>query len=172
MEAITHFKLISVSRALFFKSAYRHAVPQDIRLAKLFVILNFQKVENKVKVMAALQGGVILSSSVLNGTGGIKLGFHPGLSIDAAVFATSEFKREQLGLTMMVREACRLGWQPVAAEALKGRGRKPSLLLKGAGEAIPGFNRTRVKCFTARDFIRWLVDSCLNRQASARIHKS
>ena len=83
-------------------------MPQDIRLAKLFVILNFQKVENKVKVMAALQGGVILSSSVLNGTGGIKLGFHPGLSIYAAVFATSEFKREQLGLTMMVREACRL----------------------------------------------------------------
>ncbi|CAL1162991.1 unnamed protein product [Cladocopium goreaui] len=143
---------------------------QDLRQAKLFVVSNFVRVQRKVRFMAALSGSVLMSASALLGAGGVKLTFHPGQEIQVAIFVTDTFKAEEPGMTLLLREACARGWQAVRAEDLKGRGRKPSLHLRGAGEAIPaGFNKTRVKCFTVTEFLRWLTATCLNKTASSRV---
>lgn len=71
-------------------------------------------------------------------------------------------------MTALLREACaRGGWKAVRAQDLKGRGRKPSLLLRGEGEVIDGFSKTKVKHFSADEFMRWLSTVCLNKEASA-----
>ena len=138
---------------------------QDIREAKLFVVTNFVNVERKVRFMAALSGSVLMSA--LLGEGGVKLVFHPGQDIKAAVFVTAAFKAEEPNLTLLLREACSRGWQAVRAEDLKGRGHKPSFFLRGEGEAIPAtFSQTRVKCFTGKEFLRWLTGTCLNKKAT------
>lgn len=143
---------------------------QDLRQAKLFVVSNCVRVQRKVRFMAALSGSVLMSASALLGAGGVKLTFHPGQEIQVAIFVTDTFKAEEPGMTLLLREACARGWQAVRAEDLKGRGRKPSLHLRGAGEAIPaGFNKTRVKCFTVTEFLRWLTATCLNKTASSRV---
>eukprot|EP00435_Cladocopium_sp_Y103_P056645 s1470_g19.t1 len=98
-----------------------------------------------VKTMAALVGAVVLSASVLLGKAGVKLVFHRGLQIDAAVFATHAFQAAEPGLTGLLRDACRNGWHAVRADDLKGRGRKPSLLLRGDGEVVQGFSKTTVR---------------------------
>ena len=65
---------------------------QDLKQAKLIVVANFSHVEDRVKIMAALLGAVVLSASVLLGKAGVKLEFHRGLDIDVAVFVTHAFK--------------------------------------------------------------------------------
>lgn len=132
-------------------------------------MVNFARVERKVQFMAALTGSVLLSANVLLSQGGVKLSYHPGHKIDAAVFVTNAFKSEEPAMTLLLREACARGWKAVTAEALKGRGRKPSLLMRGEGEIIDGLGRTRVKCFTANEFLRWFTSACLNKEASARV---
>ena len=97
--------------------------------------------------------------------------FKKGLDMDAAVFVTDAFKEEEPGLTMILREACRRGWKPVRSADLKGRGKKPSLLLKGGGETIEGFARTQVKCLTVADVVRWVTETCLDRSRSGRVRK-
>lgn len=72
-------------------------------------------------------------------------------------------------MTLLLREACARGWKAVTAEGLKGRGRKPSLLMRGEGEIIDGMGRTRVKCLTANEFLRWFAGVCLKKEASARV---
>ena len=119
--------------------------------------------------MAALQGAVVLSAALLFHKGGVRLTFHKGLSIDAAVFVTQAFKVEQPALTAMLRFACTNGWLPVTMADLKGRGRKPSLLLRGEEEVLQGFGRTNVKLFNRKDFVRWVTKTCLNRKLSARV---
>ena len=139
-----------------------------MREAKLFVV-DFAKVERKVQFMAALTGSTVLSASVLLGRGGVKLSYRPGHQIEAAVFVTNAFKAEEPAMTVLLREACRRGWTAVTKEGLKGRGRKPSLLLRGEGEIIDGFGRTRVKCLTANEFLRWFTTVCLHKEASGRV---
>ena len=130
---------------------------------------DFATVERKVRFMAALSGGVVLSASVLLGQGGTKLAFHPGQDLQVAVFVSDTFKVEEPGLTLLLREACQRGWRAVRAEDLKWRGLKPSLFLRGAGEVIQGFAKTKVKCFNSVEFLRWLSTSCLNKNASAHV---
>ena len=142
---------------------------KDIREAKLFVVSDFVNVERKIRFMAALNGAVLLSASVLLGAGGTKLVFHPGRDLQVAVFLTETFKAEEPGLTVLLREACQRGWQAVTSEGLKGRGLKPSLNLQGAGEATHAFAKTKVKCFGSADFLRWMTTTCLNKEASARV---
>lgn len=143
---------------------------QDLRQAKLLVVSDFAKVERKIRFMAALNGAVLLSSSVLLGKGGTKLVYHPGQDLQIAVYVTEAFKAEDPGLTVLLREACNRGWQAVLPEQLKGRGRKPSLFLQGAGERTQGFHNTNVKCFESADFLRWLTTTCLNKEMSARVN--
>ena len=165
--------IIAVCPAMICMSFFPHlhsTYVQDLRQAKLFVVSNFVKVDRKVRFMAALSGSVLMSASALLGGGGVKLTFHPGQDIQVAIFLTGTFKAEEPCLTLLLREACARGWQPVRAEDLKGRGRKPSIHLRGAGEAIPaGFRKTRVKLFTADEFLRWLTAAGLNKQASSRV---
>ena len=133
------------------------------------VTKNFVNVDRNVRAMAALTGSVLLSADALVGRGGVKLCFQRGYDIEAAVFVTDQFKQEKPGMTMLLREACVQGWKAVKAEDLKGRGRRPSLLLRGEGEAIAGFEKTRVKCFSADEFLRWLTTSCLQKDSSGRV---
>ena len=142
---------------------------KDMQQAKLLVLANFGQVEDRVKVMAALQGAVVLSAAVLFGNGGVKLTFNRGLRIEAAVFVTQTFKVEQPDLTALLRVACANGWLAVARTNLKGRGRKPSLLLRGEDEVIQGFGKTRVKLFNRTDFVRWVTKTCLDQKLSARV---
>ncbi|CAK9113539.1 Uncharacterized protein SCF082_LOCUS52631, partial [Durusdinium trenchii] len=116
---------------------------QDMQQAKLLVLANFGQVGDSVKITAALQGAVVLSAAVLFGKGGVKLTFNGGLCIEAAVSVTQEFKVEQPDLTALLRVACANGWLAVKMNDLKGRGRKPSLLLRGKDEVVQGFGRTR-----------------------------
>ena len=111
----------------------------------------------------------MLSASVLLGKAGVKLVFHRGLDIDAAVYVTNGFKASQPGLTGLLREACAHGWLACKANELKGRGRKPSLLLRGDAEVVQGFKRTRVKSLSGVDFVRWVTKTCLNQGLSARV---
>ena len=143
---------------------------QDLKQAKLIVVANFSHVEDRVKIMAALLGAVVLSASVLLGKAGVKLEFHRGLDIDVAVFVTHAFKAAEPGLTSLLRDACRSGWHAVRANDLKGRGRKPSLLLRQDGEVVQGFtSKSTVKCFNGVDFCRWLLRTCVNQRQGARI---
>lgn len=137
--------------------------------ANLLVLANFGQVEDRVKVAAALQGAVILSAAVLFGKGGVKLTYNRGLSIEAAVFVTQAFKTEQPALTALLRVACANGWLAVKMRDLKGRGRKPSLLLRGKDEVVQGFGKTRVKLLDRTEFVRWVTKTCLNQQLSARV---
>lgn len=59
---------------------------QDLWHAKLVVVKNFTEVERNVQVMAALTGSALISADVLLGHGGVKLVYHPGHKIEAAVF--------------------------------------------------------------------------------------
>lgn len=142
---------------------------QDMQQAKLLVLANFGQVGDSVKITAALQGAVVLSAAVLFGKGGVKLTFNGGLCIEAAVSVTQEFKVEQPDLTALLRVACANGWLAVKMNDLKGRGRKPSLLLRGKDEVVQGFGRTRVKRFNRTEFVRWVTKTCLNQQLSARV---
>ena len=92
--------------------------------------------------------------------------------LQVALFVTDAFKREEPGMTVLLREACQRGWLPVLSPALKGRGLKPSLLLQGAGEVTQGFAKTKVKCFGSADFLRWLTTICLKKESTARVMKS
>ena len=65
---------------------------QDLWHAKLVVVKNFTEVERNVRVMAALTGSALISADVLLGHGGVKLVYHPGHKIEAAVFATNTFQ--------------------------------------------------------------------------------
>ena len=137
--------------------------------ANLLVLANFGQVEDRVKVAAALQGAVVLSAAVLFGKGGVKLTYNRGLRIEAAVFVTQAFKIEQPALTALLRVACANGWLAVKMSDLKGRGRKPSLLLRGKDEVVQGFGETRVKLLDRTEFVRWVTKTCLNQQLSARV---
>ena len=145
---------------------------QDLRQAKLLVVNGFANVERKVRFMSALNGSTMLSASALLGQGGTKLVFNPGQDLQVALFVTDAFKREEPGMTVLLREACQRGWLPVLSPALKGRGLKPSLLLQGAGEVTQGFAKTKVKCFGSADFLRWLTTICLKKESTARVMKS
>ena len=67
-----------------------------------------------------------MSGQILLGKSGMKIAYQQGFSLPVAVFVS--------GLTMLVRHACH-GWEAASKDGLKGRGRKPSLLLKAAAEA-------------------------------------
>ena len=82
---------------------------------------------------------------------------------------TQAFKIEQPALTALLRVACANGWLAVKMSDLKGRGRKPSLLLRGKDEVVQGFGKTRVKLFDRTEFVRWVTKTCLNQQLSARV---
>lgn len=136
------------------------------------VVNDFCRVERKVRVMAALLGSVVVSAPALCGRGGTRLEFRRGLDMEVAIFLTDTFKAEEPGLTLIMREACHQGWKAVRMEGLKGRGRKPSLLLKGRAETVQGFQRTGVKCMTSLDFVQWLNRTCLNKSLSAHVSKT
>ena len=132
------------------------------------MVKNFANVERKVQLMAAFTGSALISADVLLGRGGVKLVYHPGHKIEPAVFVTDTFKTDEPAMTALLREACKRGsWTAVRAQDLKGRGRKPSLLLRGEGEVIDSFSKTMVKSFSANNFLRWFTTARLNKEARA-----
>ena len=100
-----------------------------------------------------------MSGQILLGKSGMKIAYQRGFSLPVAVFVSKFFQEKEPGLTMLVRHACQDG--------LKGRGRKPSLLLKAAAEAGQGMRG--VKSLTSAQFVAWLTQTCLNRSLSSRI---
>ncbi|CAK8999692.1 Uncharacterized protein SCF082_LOCUS6168, partial [Durusdinium trenchii] len=91
------------------RQEYESGTQLDLWHAKLVVVKNFTEVERNVQVMAALTGSALISADVLLGHGGVKLVYHPGHKIEAAVFATNTFKTEEPGMTALLREACARG---------------------------------------------------------------
>lgn len=136
----------------------------------MFIVKDFTAVHRKVRLMAALNGGNILSGDVLDGKQGIKTQYKRGLDLPAAIYLTDTFKREEPGLTLIARDACSKGWQAVPMDGLKNRGRKPSLLLHGRKETVPGLNGAKgVLRFTGSKFVSWLASKCLKAEGSSRV---
>ena len=117
--------------------------------------------------MAALRGGTILSGSVLEGRSGAKVTYNSGLMLPVAVFTSNDFKRQEPGMTMILRDACSHGWQAVAVEGLRGRGRRPSLHLKASSERVQGVRG--VLLLTGNEFVTWLTGKCVNKTLTARV---
>ena len=96
-----------------------------------------------------------MSGQILLGKSGMKIAYQRGFSLPVAVFVSNFFQEKEPGLTMLVRHACQHGWEAASKDGLKGRGRKPSLLLKAAAEAGQGMRR--VKSLTSAQFVAWLT---------------
>ena len=143
---------------------------KDLREGDLYLVNDFTAVHRKVRAMAALRGGVILSGGVLEGRPGVKVTFSRGLDLPVAVYVTDEFKREEPGLTLILRHACSNGWQAVGADGLRGRGRKPSLILRGASESAEGLGGFRgVLCFAGSAFVAWLATKSRLNSGTMRV---
>ncbi|CAK9054669.1 Modification methylase NlaIV (M.NlaIV) (Cytosine-specific methyltransferase NlaIV) [Durusdinium trenchii] len=108
------------SRQAPHETALKDLPRRDLREGDLYLVNDFTAVHRKVRAMAALRGGVILSGGVLEGRPGVKVTFSRGLDLPVAVYVTDEFKREEPGLTLILRHACSNGWQAVGADGVRG----------------------------------------------------
>ena len=75
----------------------------------MIVIKDIDHFAQKYRAFSALMGAVVLSGPILDGQGGLKLSHKPGFKFGVSVYATNNFKKEQPGLTLLVREACARG---------------------------------------------------------------
>lgn len=153
-------------------SSCQHGL-QDLRQAKLLVIGDsFEALGRTHRSFAALMGCVVLSASILNGEGGLKMSFRPGFEKNVRVFLTGAFKNEAPALTQVIRQVCSLGkgWRAVTRdEAVTKNGWKWGLVLHGKQEPVPA---PRSKCkflrwLTADEFVSWATKEFVDETHSA-----
>eukprot|EP00435_Cladocopium_sp_Y103_P019165 s2839_g4.t1 len=117
------------------------------------------------RLFAALMGCVLMTSSVLQGTGGYRLTFKRGVAHAVRIFVSDAFKQEAPALTLVVRQACacRESWRAVTlADARKKEGWSWGIILRGTTEDLPAGNARRCKkllSLTGDEFVAWATQS-------------
>ena len=149
----------------------------------MIVIKDIDHFAQKYRAFSALMGAVVLSGPILDGQGGLKLSHKPGFKFGVSVYATNNFKKEQPGLTLLVREACARGsaqddsgWQAVSLEdaAKNKRGKRTApIILHGKDETVQVQGASK-KCrlMTGGAFTTWVAKLYIDHQASAWIKGS
>ena len=127
------------------------------------------------RLFAALMGCVLMTLSVLRGTGGYRLTFKRGVTHAVRIFLSDAFQQEAPALTLVLvlRQACacREGWRAVTLEdARKKQGWSWGIVLRGQAENLPAGNVRRCRkllSLTGDEFVAWATQAFVRSDLGA-----
>lgn len=168
------FFLFKTYAPLFLFAIIVYLCPEELKAAKLIIVDDSAApVGRTQRLFAALMGCVLMTLSVLQGTGGYRLAFKRGVTHAVRIFVSDAFKQEAPALTLVLRQACacREGWRAVPLEdARKKEGWSWGIILRGNTEDLPAGNVRRCKkllSLTGGEFVAWATESFIRSDMSA-----